>query len=71
MIEAFSPANWYEIPGRGWVAVVVGVPGYDPQPLVGQPVTLGGVTHVVQGVETIATANPEGLAFGLLVGEVG
>lgn len=69
MTEAFSPATWYEIPGRGWVAVIAPVAEYDPRPLVGKPVTLGGVTYVVQGVEAVALNDPSGRAFGLLVGE--
>lgn len=72
--EAFSPVDWYEAPGRGMVAVIRTAPGYDPAPLVGQLVTLNGVSHLVAEVVTgvylpagTAPSDEFGTTFGLLV----
>ena len=69
--DAFSAAGWYES-GHGWVAVVRGVAGYDPSPLVGQVVTIDGVARLVRRVETslpvdTAVTDASGTTFGLLV----
>ena len=61
--------EWWELRGRGWVANILGIPGLDPRPLVGQQVEIGGKPYVVKGVETYATMNATGQNFGLLVGE--
>jgi hypothetical protein len=68
-MEAFSPATWYQRSDGDWVAVIAPVAEYDPRPLVGQPVAIGGSTYVVQGVETPELNDPTGWAFGLLVGD--
>ena len=70
--DALSAADWYESPGRGWVAIIRAVPGFDPAPLVGQLVTISGVARVVKGVETslpagVAPSDETGTTIGLLV----
>ena len=70
-MEAFSPAAWYEAPDGRWVAVIEPAPGYDPTPLVGQPVTLGGSRYVVTEIVAPAVDNPSARTFGLVVEAVG
>jgi hypothetical protein len=66
-MEIFSASDWYEIPGRGWVAIIDPVGNYDPQVLVNQLITISGSRYLVKGVETPAIPNPTGKVFGLLV----
>jgi len=60
-------ADWYQIPGRGWVAVFAGIDGFNPRPLTGQTVEIDGRCYVVRGVETRMIPDPSGHPFGLLV----
>lgn len=68
-MEIFSASDWYEIPTRGWVAIIDPVGDYDPRTLVNQLVTISGTRYLVKGVETPAIPNPTRRAFGLLVGD--
>jgi hypothetical protein len=70
--DALSAADWYESPGRGWVAIIRAVPGFDPEPLVGQLVTINGTPRVIKGVEKtlptgVAPSDATGTTIGLLV----
>jgi hypothetical protein len=67
-MEIFSALDWYEISGRGWVAIIDPVGDYDPRVLVNQLVTISGSRYLVKGVETPMIFNPTGRVFGLLVG---
>jgi hypothetical protein len=67
-MEVFNAAEWYEVPGQGWVAVIVGVDDYDLTELVGHQVAIGGATHLVLGIEQPRLPDPTGRTFGLLVG---
>ena len=40
MTAQFTGDDWYEIRGRGWVACIAGIDGFDPRPLTGQRVTI-------------------------------
>ena len=65
--DAFGAVDWYELEGRGHVAIVHAVPGFDPNPLVGQLVTIDGVARLVRGVETGPVMDESGTTFGLLI----
>lgn len=69
----FSTGEWYEIKGRGQVAVIKQPPRdtYDPNTLVGEVVVINLKKYTVKGVETSAINRtpeaPYNLSFGLLV----
>lgn len=67
----FQALEWWELRGRGWVANIAGIDGFNPRPLVGQQVRIDGEGYTVLGVETFALLDHgvAGLPFGLLVGE--
>jgi len=72
--DALSAADWYQTGSGAWVAIIRGVPGFDPSPLVGQPVTISGATRVVREVITgvhlpagVAPSDATGTTFGLRV----
>ena len=69
MTESFTSVEWWELRGRGWVANILGVPGLDPRPFVGQQVEIDGKAYVAKGVETYRVIDPTGMDFGILVGE--
>jgi hypothetical protein len=66
---AVHAVDWFELRGRGWVAVIDGVDGLNPRSLVGQQVAIDGVLRTVRGVETHAVPDHAvtGRSFGLLV----
>jgi hypothetical protein len=67
----FQAIEWWELRGRGWVANIAGIEGFNPRPLVGQQVQIDRKPYTVRGVETfcLRDAGVVGLPFGLLVGE--
>ena len=69
VLRSFAATGWFEIRGRGWVANVAGIPGFDPRPLVGQQVEIAGKPYTVKGVETHCVMDATGQNFELLVGE--
>lgn len=65
---SFTAGEWSRTGVRGWMAIVAGVPGLDPRPLIGRrPVLIDGTPYTVRGVETFAIHNVTGRPFGLLV----
>ena len=70
-MNTFHAVEWWELRGRGWVANIAGIEGFNPRPLIGQHVQIDRRTYTVLGVETVALMDRgvAGLPFGLLVGE--
>lgn len=72
--DALSAADWYQTGTGAWVAIIRAVPDFDPEPLIGQPVTISGATRVVQEVISgvhlpagVAPSDATGTTFGLRV----
>ena len=64
--EVFAAVDWFDSPA-GRVAVIPRDIDYDPAPLVGQVVTINGVSYYV--LDTLNTVNPA--TFGLVVSQPG
>lgn len=68
VLRRFAAGEWYNVPGRGRAAIVVGVVGFDPRSLqAGDVVEIDGDSHTVKGVETYAVADATGTTFSILV----
>ena len=72
-MESYEVLDWFEVKGRGWVAYVHH-PAFCEDvklDLVGSPVLLNGVEHLVRGVESHAIwiEHPRPMNIGLLVKE--
>ena len=70
-MKRFTAIEWWELRGRGWVANIDGITGFNPRPLVGQQVEIDGTVYTVKGVETYMIPDPSGMPFGLLVAQDG
>lgn len=72
-MRELKATDWYEIKGRGKVAVIDQMPEdeYDPNNFEGQTVLIDGKQYTVAGVESFAIGrsreHPYRLGFGLLV----
>jgi hypothetical protein len=62
-------ADWFTISGRGRVAAIEAIEGFNPRTLEGKTVKIDGKPYLVLGVEAHALKDVTGHDFGLLVGE--
>lgn len=68
--QGLTASAWYRDASDQQVAVISGIPGFDPRPLVGCSVVIDHRRYVVRSVETNAVPDATGRTFGLLVREV-
>lgn len=66
--HGLTASSWYRDASERWVAVISGIPGFDPRHLVGRSVMIDHRSYVVRAVETNAVPDATGRTFGLRVG---